>query len=111
MPSRGEVWWADLEQVSGHEQGGRRPCLVLSDNVLNRSAAQLVVILPLTSRHRAIPLRIPVTPPEGGVTQISYIMPEMIRSVSTTRLRTPCGTVSPDTLRQAEHNVRVVLGL
>ncbi|MDJ0524356.1 MAG: type II toxin-antitoxin system PemK/MazF family toxin, partial [Microcystis sp. M53600_WE12] len=28
--TRGEIWLADLNPVRGHEQAGKRPCLVIS---------------------------------------------------------------------------------
>jgi mRNA interferase MazF len=110
-PSRGEVWLARLDPVSGHEQGGRRPCLIFSANLFNRGPAELVVVLPLTSKNRNIPLRIQVNPPEGGLKECSYIMPEMIRSVSVTRLTQRLGVISSDTMYQVEFNVRTLLSL
>jgi mRNA interferase MazF len=35
-PARGEVWLADLNPTWGHEQAGRRPVLVVSDDLFNR---------------------------------------------------------------------------
>ncbi len=110
-PSRGEIWMADLEPTAGHEQGGNRPCLVLSDNLFNHGPAELVVVLPVTSRQRGIPLRVPVLPPEGGLKVPSYVMPEMIRSISTQRLSRRMGQVSADTLTTIERHTRVLLGL
>lgn len=49
-PCRGEIWTADLEPARGHEQGGQRPCLILSDDRFNQGPAGLVVILPLTTK-------------------------------------------------------------
>ena len=109
--NRGDVWLADLEPVEGHEQGGTRPCLVLSDDLFNHGPAGLVVVLPLTSRGRGIQIRVLLDPPEGGVKVRSYIMPEMIRSISTRRLRTRWGMVGPTTLAAVEKNVKVLLGI
>src|SRR6185295_5268066 len=51
---RGEVWLADLDPTRGHEQAGRRPVLIVSDDVFNAGAAELVVVLPMTSTLRPI---------------------------------------------------------
>jgi mRNA interferase MazF len=35
FPLRGEVWMIDLDPTRGHEQGGKRPGLIVSDDVFN----------------------------------------------------------------------------
>jgi mRNA interferase MazF len=82
IPQRGEVWLANLDPIRGREQAGRRPVLVLSVADFNRSGADLVVVLPITSNLRSIPWHVPVEPPEGGLKVVSAIMCEAIRSVS-----------------------------
>jgi mRNA interferase MazF len=110
-PCRGELWMADLEPITGREQGGKRPCLVLSDDLFNHGPSELVVVLPVTSKNREIPLRVPVDAPEGGLKVTRYVMPEMIRSISVRRLVRRLGMVSPSKMRVVENHVRVVLGL
>ncbi|MBI1913682.1 MAG: type II toxin-antitoxin system PemK/MazF family toxin [Planctomycetes bacterium] len=68
-PQRGEVWLADLDPTFGHEQGGRRPVLVVSVDSFNAGLSGLVVVLPITSRIRPVPLHIPVDPPEGSASR------------------------------------------
>jgi mRNA interferase MazF len=48
--TRGEIWLADLNPSRGHEQAGKRPCLIISVNMFNQGAAGLVVVLPITSK-------------------------------------------------------------
>lgn len=110
-PCRGEIWTADLEPITGHEQGGKRPCLVLSDDVFNHGPAELVVVLPITSKNREIPIRVALEPPDGGVKVRSYIMPEMIRSISTRRLSRRLGNISPDRMTIVEGHVQALLRL
>ena len=110
-PCRGELWMADLEPITGHEQGGRRPCLVFSDDLFNHGPSELVVVLPVTSRDRNIPLRVPLDPPEGGLKVASYVMPEMIRSISLRRLTRRLGAITPAKMHLVETHVRIVLGL
>ena len=40
---RGEVYYADLDPVYGHEQGGTRPVLVLQNDVGNYYSPTLIV--------------------------------------------------------------------
>ena len=85
-PQRGEVWLADLDPTFGHEQGGRRPVLVVSVDPFNAGLSGLVVVLPITSRVRPLPLHVPVNPPEGGLRQPSAILCDAIRSIDRRRL-------------------------
>src|SRR6266550_3231669 len=81
-PHRGEIWLADLRPTRGREQSGRRPVLVLSVDFFNAGPADLVVVLPLTSTQRDIPLHVNVRKGDGGTRNDSVILCEAIRSVS-----------------------------
>ncbi|WP_164928563.1 type II toxin-antitoxin system PemK/MazF family toxin [Gloeobacter violaceus] len=110
-PGRGEVWLADLDPTRGREQAGRRPCLVVSADPLNRGPAQLVVVLPITSRDKGIPFHVGLEPPEGGVTVRSFIKCEDVRSISTQRLTEKWGAVRNETLLAVEDRLRILLSL
>lgn len=110
-PSRGEIWMVDLEPVRGHEQGGRRPALVVSDDTFNEGPADLVIVLPITSKAKGIPLHVAVGPPEGGVNMTSYIKCEDVRSISKHRLLKRWGIVTPQTMTAIEDRLRILLKL
>jgi mRNA interferase MazF len=105
------VWVVDLEPIAGHEQGGRRPALVLSVDAFNASRADLVTVLPITSKARAVRTRVEVRPPEGGLSVASWIICEQARTVSTQRLAQRIGAVSGATMTKVADIVRVLLGL
>lgn len=52
-PIIGEIYWADLEPVKGSEQGGCRPVLVVSNNMMNK-VSPVVLIAPLTRTEKVI---------------------------------------------------------
>ena len=108
---RGDVWKVNLEPVVGHEQGAGRPCLIISVDELNNSPAELAVVLPITSKGRNIPTRVPASPPEGGLTRQSYIQCEMVRTISAERLNSRLGSISDETLAAVEKELKLVLGL
>lgn len=85
--ARGEVWLADLNPVRGHEQAGKRPCLVISVDLFNQGASGLVVVLPITSKDKKIPFHVEINPPEGGLKVRSFIKSEDVRSISVERLK------------------------
>lgn len=110
-PARGQVWTADLNPVRGHEQAGHRPCIVVSIDQFNRGPADLVVIIPLTSRYRPLPLRVVIEPPEGGLSVRSVALVEHLRSISNDRLGSPWGVLLEGTMRLLEDRIRILLGL
>ena len=111
LQNRGEIWQVDLSPTRGHEQGGRRPGLVLSVDLFNHSPAGLVVLLPLTTRRKGIPFHIEIPPGQAGLKKKSFIKCEEIRTVSNERLTRKYGTVSPETMGAVEQRVRILLDL
>jgi mRNA interferase MazF len=110
-PHRGEIWLADLHPTRGREQTGRRPVLVLSVDFFNAGPAELVVVLPLTSTQRDIPLHVNVNKGDGGTRKDSVILCEAIRSVSTDRLVSRWGVLSQGVMADVEDRLRILLGL
>lgn len=110
-PRRGEIWLVGLDPTLGREQAGVRPVLILSVDQFNSSAAELVTVLPITSKPRALRTRIIIKPPEAGLSMVSYVICEQVRTVSIKRLTKPTGIVSTATMNAVEITVRMLLGL
>jgi mRNA interferase MazF len=85
--------------------------LIISVDIFNHGAAELVVAIPTTSKAKGIPLHVEVSPPEGGLSVPSYIECEDVRSISTSRLVRKLGRVSPQTIDAVEDRLRILLGL
>jgi len=49
---QGQIYFADLDPIKGHEQGGYRLVLILQKNILNKHLST-VVIAPLTKNLKA----------------------------------------------------------
>lgn len=109
--SRGDVWLADLNPTKGHEQRGRRPVLIVSEDEFNEGPAGLVIVLPLTSTQRPIPTQVHLSPPEGGLKNPSAVLCDAIRSISTERLAKYWGRVSAKILTEIEDRLKIVLSL
>ena len=75
---------ADPDPVVGHEQGGRRPFLIVSVDAMNRSRAGLMIAVPLTTTDRGNALHVSARAPRTGASsRVSFAMPEMARVLST----------------------------
>src|SRR5438067_13573347 len=110
-PHRGEIWLADLRPTRGREQTGRRPVLVLSVDFFNAGPAGLVVVLPLTSTQRDIPLHVKVSKGDGGTRNDSAILCEAIRWVSMDSLFSRWGVVSQGVMAEVEDRLCILLDL
>lgn len=108
---RGEIWLVDFREPVGHEQGYRRPAVIVSDDRLNRSRAELAIVLPVTTTRRDLPSHIEIEPGESGLTHTSYAKVEDVKSVSTKRLIRRLGVIPGDRLDRADHALRLLLGL
>jgi mRNA interferase MazF len=108
---RGEVYMADPDPVVGHEQGGQRPFLVISIDPMNRSAVELVIAVPLTTTDWGSEIHIRLDPAEAGLSRVSFAMPEMVRMLSTMRLKQRLGRASPDSVEVVAKRVSVLVGL
>jgi mRNA interferase MazF len=108
---RGEIWLVQFDPVVGHEQAGQRPALILSADAFNASPANLVTVVPLTTKPRKLPSRVRIGPPEGGLRAESWVICEQVRTVSKKRLVSRWGSIAPATLRNVSTIVRMLLDL
>jgi mRNA interferase MazF len=82
---RGDIYWADLDPVRGHEQAGRRPVLVLSHELFNRKSATAIVAAVTSTPQRAgFPLS--VTLPAHQLPKPSWVKVSQVRTISVGRL-------------------------
>jgi mRNA interferase MazF len=110
-PRRREIWLGSLDPLTGHEQSGKRPLLIVSDDRFNSGRAGLVLVVPLTSQNKHIPYHVTVVPPEGGLRIESYIKCEDVRSIAKARLELSWGEISATTLAAVEDRLRLLLML
>jgi mRNA interferase MazF len=106
-PLRGEIWFADLNPP--REQAGRRPVLVVSTDPFNECAAEVVVVLPLTSKHKGIGWHVLVEARGSGLRTDSYVMCDAIRSISKERLTRRVGEATPGVMSDVAKRLRVLL--
>jgi len=77
VPRKGDLVAVSFDPQSGHEQRGRRPALVVSNDAFNERVG-LCVACPITSNMREHPFHVPV-PPGSGVEGV--VMAEQMKSI------------------------------
>ena len=74
VPNRGDVVWINFDPQAGHEQGGRRPAIVLSPRSYNKPSG-LALLCPVTSRVKNYPFEVPlpIGAPVAGVVLVDQV--------------------------------------
>lgn len=62
VPAQGDLIWFDFDPQAGHEQGGRRPAIVLSAKDYNQLIG-LALVCPVTNRMKGYPFEVKL--PDG----------------------------------------------
>lgn len=87
---RGEIWWVALDPSQGSEIKKTRPCVVLTNNTLNR-LRKTVVVVPLSTSAKAHP---PITVPVTCQGQVAVAVVDQVRAVAKHRLQSRVETLS-----------------
>src|SRR5277367_1171619 len=110
---RGEIYFAALDPISGSEQGGTRPVLIVSRDALNANAP-IVIVVPLTSRDnkkRLYPTHLELTAGEGSLSKNSVALCEQVRAISKNRLTKRIGQVGSQRMSLIDATLMIALDL
>jgi mRNA interferase MazF len=109
---RGDLLWVDLSPTKGSEQTGRRPVVVIQNDIGNE-VAPTVIIAPLTTRGftKHYPINVHVPKGVAGLSQHSTILLSQIRTIDKSRLGQKMGHLPASYLQQVDQAIKVSLGL
>ena len=106
---RGEIRWADLNPVRGHEQAGRRPVLVLSHDVFNERSGTVIAVV-LTSQEPRAGFPLTLESKAQGLAKPSWIKISQIRTLSVDRISQRIARVSEEELARVLEGLNEILG-
>lgn len=106
---RGDVFWAELNPVRGHEQAGRRPVLVLSEDVFNERSGTVIAVA-MTSRQPKVGFPLTLEIQSTKLPKRSWVKMGQIRTLSTARLGRRLGRLAPDELELVISGLNEILG-
>jgi mRNA interferase MazF len=107
MHRRGEIWWANLDPTVGSEINKTRPCVVISNSVVNQHR-RTVVVIPLSSSPQAAP-PLMVRVQCSGQPAVAVI--DQVRAVAKERLVRLIESLSAEHLQAVENGLREILEL
>ena len=76
-PAKGVLIALTFDPQAGHEQKGRRPALVISNNLFNQRTG-MAIVCPITNTQRDFPFHVAL-PEESSVT--GFVMVEQVKAV------------------------------
>jgi len=106
---RGEIRWADLNPVRGHEQAGRRPVLILSHDVFNERSGTVIGVA-LTSQEPRAGFPLTLESRASGLTKPSWIKISQIRTLSVDRIGQRIARASEEELARVVDGLYEVIG-
>jgi mRNA interferase MazF len=106
---RGDIVWAELNPVVGSEQAGKRPVVVISQDVFNERSGTVIAVIVTSQEPRAsFPLTLEVT--STKMPKRSWIKIGQIRTLSVERLGEKLGRLSPEELQRLVEGLNEIVG-
>lgn len=111
MIKRGDIFLVDLTDALGSEQGGIRPAIIMQNDVGN-ACSPTTLIVPLTSKKKAMFATHVTIAPSDGVAKESEAECEQARVADKRRLMKHVGTIcNPAVLEEINTKIMVAFGI
>jgi len=110
FPARGEVWVVNWNPARGSEQAGKRPALVIQNDIGNEKAATTIVAA-ISSSVKIYPMNVKIDPPEEGLDRQSIIKTSQILTISKDRLEKRLGRLSAEKMEEINRAIKLSLDL
>ena len=109
---RGDLFYADLKIGVGSEQSGKRPILIIQNDVGNKYSGTVIVaaITSKTEGKQNMPTHCRLQA-QYGLARVSYILLEQIQTIDKARLNEYIGKLSKKAIRRANRALAVSVGL
>ena len=106
---RGELRWADLNPVRGKEQAGKRPVLILSQDVFNERSGTVIAVAITSQPQRAgFPLTLELE--SKGLPKKSWVKISQIRTLAVERIGQRLGRATPEELARVVEGLIEIVG-
>ena len=105
---RGEVYWADLSGYEGHEQGKKRPVLIIQNDIGNKNSC-MTIIAPITTQSRDFVTHVYCR--KQSLDYRSQVLLEQIRAIDKRRIESYVCTLNPDVMAEVDEKIKISLAL
>ena len=110
---KGSVYWIDFSPGKGSEPVGRRPGLVVQNDVLNDSRLNTVIVPAITStmKYGELPGNVVLRKGEANLPKTCVVNVTQIKSVDKRSLKEKIGTLSEKRMADVYEGMKLVMSI
>ena len=108
---RGDIWWLDWSPGRGSEQLGRRPAVVIQNDLGNQYSPTTIVAAVTTQGRPEYPFIVGISASECGLPRDSFVNLAQVLTVDKSRLVQKAGRLTNEKLEEVDRALAVSLGL
>jgi len=112
--SKGEIWWADLEEPRGSEPGYRRPVVIVQSDDFNKSRIRTIIVAVITSNLHLgkAPGNVNLQPSESiGLNKESVVNTSQLLTLDKSYLTELIGNLNSNQKDELDDGLKLVLNL
>jgi len=106
---RGEIRWADLNPVRGHEQAGTRPVVILSHDIFNHRSGT-VIAMAITSQEQSAGFPLTMELESCALPKRSWVKVSQIRTLSADRIGDRIDVIEPEQILRLVDGLTEIIG-
>lgn len=112
FPKRGEIYYVNLDPTKGSEQAGRRPVLILQNDIGNQSSPTTIAA-PLTTKSfsKIYPINVAIPKGVAGLKENSTVILSQVRVIDKKRLESKVGNLSSEYMKKVNKAIHISLEL
>ncbi|MEX0799833.1 MAG: type II toxin-antitoxin system PemK/MazF family toxin [Dehalococcoidia bacterium] len=111
MIRRGEIYDVNFGPARGSEQAGRRPALVIQNDIGNEFASTTIVAALTSLRRDEYPFHVHISAKESGLSSGSTVLLEQILTVTQERFGRRIGRLNLDLMAEVDEALHHSLGI
>ena len=110
---KGSIYWVDFSPGKGSEPAGRRPGLVIQNDILNDSNLNTVIMLAITStiKFGELPGNVVLRKGEANIPKKCVINVTQIKSVDKQSIKEKIGTLPKKRMEEVDKGLKLVMNL
>ena len=112
-PRQGNIYWVKFGRAGDSGPSGKRPAVVIQNDLLNRSNINTTVVSLLTSNKKLaqVPGNVYLTKGTANLPKTSVVVVSQIATVGKNRLLEKIGTLSKEKIEEVIKGCRMVVSL
>ncbi len=110
---KGSIYWVDFSPGKGSEPVGRRPGLVIQNDILNDSNLNTVIMLAITSTMKfgELPGNVVLRKGEANILKKCVINVTQIKSVDKKSIKEKIGTLSKRRMDEVHDGLKLIMSM